>query len=137
MNVKGLQTTDIRMANGSLDGMGDSAIGAQKGVLVLDESLMHGFVIDSLKGTEIAGGGIFAEASCLQPRFVVGDELAGESSERHIWLATKRQEMGETTSGTGIVLGYAEVTVLALMLCFALHESKKALVLFLNLRFHG
>ena len=136
VDVEGLQTADVGMVDGALDGVCHSAIGALEGMEVFGESLAHGLVIDGLEGAEIAGGGVLAESSGLQPRFVVGHEQPRESPERNVFFASAVQETVKTSGGTGIVLGNAMVAVLALVLCFALHEGKEVLMLGFDFLFH-
>ena len=76
MDVEGLQMTDVLVADGSFDGVRHATIGAQKGMAIVGKALAHCLVIDRLQGAEIAGGGVFAKSSGLQPSLVVGNELA-------------------------------------------------------------
>lgn len=104
--------------DGALAGLVDAGVGGAEGVLLGDDAVGDGTVIDGAEDAHIEGDGVAADASVLEPRLVGLDEGDVEAVDGEVELMA---EAHEAVEGGLVVVGGAPLLVDAHLGNEALH----------------
>lgn len=110
--------------DGALAGLVDAGIGGAEGVLLGDDAVGDGTVIDGAEDAHIEGDGVAADASVLEPRLVGLDKGDVEAVDGEVELVA---EAHEAVEGGLVVVGGAPLLVdahLAMRRCMVAHSVR-------------